>query len=156
MGARPRRSGRLYSPRMMDSNSNGRDEPATDVVPGAAVSPERWLSGLLRADVLALTGVVAAAAALFGVPYLQLALSSVVYMDPENQHEGWLYGPPLVAAGIAMVAGLLALRQAAAQASRGWVRALAGAATLIGILVAIGTAVVWIFAPDPAEMFGRL
>ena len=66
---------------MMDSNSNGRDEPATDVVPGAAaaVSPERWLSG-----------------------------------------------------------------------------ALADAATLIGILVAIGTAVVWIFAPDPVEMFGRL
>ena len=79
MGARPRRSDRPYSPRMMDSNSNGRDEPPTDVVPGAAVSPERWLSG-----------------------------------------------------------------------------ALAGAATLIGILVAIGTAVVWIFALDPVEMFGRL
>jgi hypothetical protein len=96
---------------------------------------------------LALTAIIATGAALFGFPVLNLTFSAA-FLGEGLGSEAWQHGPVLVATGIALVAGLLALRQAALHGSRSWVKALAGAAVLVSSAVAIGTIIVWIFAPD--------
>jgi hypothetical protein len=145
--------GPRYSP-PMDNLENG---PGLDDVPlaagtAASASTERhWLTGLLRPDALALTAIISTGAALFGFPVLDLTL-----LGGGLGSEAWQHGPVLVATGIAIVAGLLALRQAALYGARGWVKALAGAAVLVSSAIAIGTIIIWIFAPDtnPFQDFG--
>ena len=140
----------------MDNIENGpdpRDGPLAAGTTAAASTERHWLVGLLRPDALALTGIISTAAALFGLPVLDLTLSAA-FLDLGSK--AWRHGPVLVATGIAIVAGLLALRQAALHGSSSWVKALAGAAVLVSSAVAIGTVIVWIFAPDssPLQDFG--
>lgn len=142
----------------MDNIENGSDRGDAPLAAGAAATAPaetHWLAGLLRPDALALTGIVSTAAALFGLPVLNLTLSAA-FLGEGGGSEAWQHGPVLVATGIAVVAGLLALRQAAFHGSGGWVKALAGAAVLVSAAVAIGTIIVWIFAPDgaPFQDFG--
>jgi hypothetical protein len=131
------------------------DVPLAARTTATASTEGHWLAGLLRPDALALTAIISTGAALFGFPVLDLAFSAA-FLGEGLGSEAWQYGPVLVATGIALVAGLLALRQAALHGSRSWVKALAGAAVLVSSAVAIGTIIVWIFAPDsnPFPDFG--
>jgi hypothetical protein len=133
----------------MDNLENGAGLGEVPLATGAAAPAPKghWLAGLLRSDALALTAIIATGAGLFGVPVLDLTFSAA-YLGEGVGSEAWQHGPVLVATGIALVAGLLALRQAALHGSRSWVKALAGAAVLVSSAVAIGTIIVWIFAPD--------
>lgn len=136
----------------MDNIENGRDPGDGPLAAGTtamAGNEGHWLAGLLRPDVLALTGIISTAAAVFGLPVLNLTLSAA-FLDLGS--EAWQRGPVLVATGIGVVAGLLALRQAALHGSSSWVKALAGAAVLVSSAVAIGTVIVWIFAPDSTPL----
>jgi hypothetical protein len=142
----------------MDNIENGAgndDVPLATGTAAPASSEGHWLAGLMRPDALALTAIVSTGAGLFGIPVLDLTFSAA-YLGEAVGSEAWLHGPVLVATGIAVVAGLLALRQAAHHGSRGWVKALAGAAVLVSLAVAIGTIIVWIFAPEsnPFQDFG--
>jgi hypothetical protein len=137
-------------------NGSGLDEiPLPAGAAATATTDGHWLAGLMRPDVLALTAIVSTGAGLFGVPVLDLTFSAA-YLGEGVGSEAWQHGPVLVATAIAVVAGLLALRQAAHHGSRGWVKALAGTAVLVSLAVAIGTIIVWIFAPDsnPFQDFG--
>jgi hypothetical protein len=137
------------------NGSDGGEGPLAADPAATAPSETHWLAGVLRPDALALTGIVSTAAALFGLPALNLALSDP-FLGEDGGSEAWQHGPVLVATGIAVVTGLLALRQAALHGSAGWVKALAGAAILVSAAVAIGTIIVWIFAPDstPFQDYG--
>jgi hypothetical protein len=142
----------------MDNPENGSGVDDVPLATGTATSATTegpWLAGLLRPDALALTAMISTAAALFGFPVLDLTFSAA-FLGEGLGSEAWLHGPVLVATGIALVAGLLALRQAALHGSRSWVKALAGASVLVSAAVAIGTVIIWIFAPDsnPFQDFG--
>jgi len=137
-------------------NAAGNDDvPLATGTASPASSNGHWLAGLVRADVLALTAIISTGAALFGFPVLDLTFSDAFFREGLSS-EAWQHGPVLVATGIAIVAGLFALRQAAHQGSRSWVKALAGAGVLVSAAVAVGTVIVWIFAPDtnPFQDFG--
>jgi hypothetical protein len=139
----------------IENGSAPGDGPLSAGTAATVTSERHWLASLLRPDALALTGIISTAAALFGLPVLDLTLSAA-FLGEDHGSKAWQHGPVLVAAGIAVVAGLLALRQAARHGSSGWVEALAGAAVLVSLAVAIGTIIVWIFAPDsnPFQDFG--
>ncbi len=142
----------------MDNLENGSGLDEVPLAAGAAATATtdgHWLAGLMRPDVLALTAIVSTGAGLFGVPVLDLTFSAA-YLGEGAGSEAWQHGPVLVATAIAVIAGLLALRQAAHHGSRGWVKALAGTAVLVSLAVAIGTIIVWIFAPEsnPFQDFG--
>ena len=131
----------------MENAAGNDDVPLATGTATPAGSDGNWLAGLVRADALALTAIISTGAALFGFPVLDITLSGALLGEGLTS-EAWQHGPILVATGIALVAGLLALRQAARHGSRGWVKALAGAAVLVSAAIAIGTVIVWIFAPD--------
>ncbi len=139
----------------MDSHPGDGDHDLPDVEPEPASKHEHWLSGLVRADALALTSAAAALGAFIGIPVASNA-ATVFLFNPESAESTWIWVwlPPLIAAGLAVVGGLLALRQAAAQESPGWVRAVAGSATVFGVLLAIGMTVMWIYSPDVTGFFG--
>ncbi|HEY8112135.1 MAG TPA: hypothetical protein VII16_04625 [Actinomycetes bacterium] len=111
----------------MDNLENGSGLGDVPLATGAAApaTEGHWLAGLLRPDALALTAIIATGAALFGFPVLNLTFSAA-FLGEGLGSEAWQHGPVLVATGIALVAGLLALRQAALHGSRSWVKALAG------------------------------
>ncbi|MGH8774856.1 MAG: hypothetical protein ACRDWI_06695 [Jiangellaceae bacterium] len=137
----------------MDSHP-GRDDAVPDAEPAPTVEPH-WLSALLRADALAITSLVITAATVLGLPFLHDVFSLFLY-NPQFINHAWQYVPGLVAAGVGMATGLLALRQAAAQHCAGWVKAAAAAPVLVCALVALGTTVAWLYAPDAAEIFGDI
>ncbi len=132
-------------------SGNGQAESAAVVESTDTVGPAagwRWLLGLFGAEPLAVTAIVAAGVSVFGAPAIDLAVSTFLYSTDEPS-QVWTYTPILVAAGIAVIVGLSGLYQGAAQRRSTWVRALSGAGALIGLIVAIGTALVWVLAPDP-------
>src|SRR4029450_9459111 len=120
--------GPRYSPPMDNlENGSGLDDVPLAAGTAASASTERhWLTGLLRPDALALTAIISTGAALFGFPVLDLTL-----LGEGVGSEAWQHGPVLVATGIAIVAGLLALRQAALHGSARWGKALCGGAGLV-------------------------
>lgn len=134
------------------TSGNGQAESAAAVESTDAAQPAaagwRWLLGLVGAEPLAVTAIVAAGVSVFGAPAIDLAVSSFLYSTDEPS-QVWTYTPILVAAGIAVIVGLAGLYQGAAQRPSTWARALSGAGALIGLIVAIGTALVWVLAPDP-------
>ena len=139
---------------MMDSRPGDRENHLPDADPPASQG-NHWLSGLVRADALALTSAAAATCAFIGIPAVRDTVN-VFLFNPQTDESMWMWVwlPPLIAAGLAAVGGLLALRQAAAQDSPGWVRAVAGSATVFGALLAIGLTVMWLYAPDIEGLFG--
>jgi hypothetical protein len=139
----------------MDSHPGDRDDDLPDAAPAPSSQRTHWLAGLVRADALALTSAAAALSAFIGIPAMRDTVN-VFLFNPQTDETMWIWVwlPPLIAAGLAVVGGLLALRQAAAQDSPGWVRAVAGLATLFGALLAIGLTVMWLYSPDLTEFFG--
>jgi len=124
------------------SNHGENAEPGD--VPGAEPS---WLLGFIRADALALTAAVAAGATVLGLPAVNLAFSAFAF-SPEIPSANWTYIPLLVGAGIAVLAGVFGVYRAGIETAPGWVRGLSAAASLIGLVMTIGTVVAWILAPD--------
>jgi hypothetical protein len=133
----------------MDSHPEEPDKLLPETLPD--YDKEHWLSGLVRAEVFALAGIIAVAADLVA-PFYDLALN-VFFMNPEPGDITWLYLPRVITAGVAVVLGLVGLRQAAAQGSASWVRILAGTAVVVGVLLTIGTVVIWLLAPNRADAF---
>ena len=138
----------------MDSHPGDRDDDLPDAEPPTS-QRDHWLSGLVRADALALASAAAAICAFISFPAVRDTVN-VFMFNPQTDQTMWMWVwlPPLIAAGLAAVGGLLALRQAAAQDSPGWVRAVAGSATVFGALLAIGLTVMWLYAPDIEELIG--
>ncbi len=138
----------------MDSHPGDHDD-LPDAAPAPPSQGNHWLAGLVRADVLALTSAAAVLSAFIGIPAMRDAVN-VFLFNPQTDESMWMWVwlPPLIAAGLAIGGGLLALRQAAAQDSPGWVRAVAGSATILGALLAVGVTVMWIYSPDVTGFFG--
>ena len=139
----------------MDSHPGGRDEGLPDVVPGPVDASKHWLSDLLRADVIGLAAGTLTVAAMFGLPMLNTALLGFFPYDP-MQERHWIRFLVPAAAGLAVILGLFALRQAGKQASPTWVRALSGSAVLVSTLFAVATVVAALYAPEPADIFGPI
>jgi hypothetical protein len=139
----------------MDSHPGDRDDDLPDAAAAPPSHRDHWLAGLVRADALALTSAATALSAFLGIPAVGTAVS-VFLFNPQSVESTWMWMwlPPLIAAGLAVGGGLLALRQAAAQDSPGWVRAVAGSATLFGALLAVGVTVMWLYSPDLTDFFG--
>jgi hypothetical protein len=119
---------------------------------------ENWLAGLVRADALALSGVAILALTVVGLPFLAALDNLFFYAGPfllTQVAEAWLFVPTLAGAGTATLLGLAALRQTARQELRAWVPALAGATTLVGLLLTAGTVVVWLYAAE-SELFDEI
>jgi hypothetical protein len=116
-----------------------------------------WVLGFIRADALALTAAVAAGATVLGLPALNLAFSAYAF-SPEIPSANWTYVPLLVGACIAVLAGVFGVYRAGVEAAPRWVRALSASASLIGLVMTIGTIVAWMLAPDvsPFPDFGPL
>jgi hypothetical protein len=142
---------------VMDSRPSDREDDLPDAEPEPASRRQHWLSGLVRADALALASVAAALTALVGLPAIRDAVNLFLF-NPRTVDSLWLWVwiPPLIAAGVAVVGGLLALRQAAAQDSPDWVRAVAGSATVFGALLAIGVTIMWLYTPDLEVIIGPI
>jgi hypothetical protein len=139
----------------MDSHPGSGDPDLPDAEPEPASRRDHWLSGLVRADALALASVAAALTALLGIPAIRDEMSLLLF-NPETVDSMWLWVwlPRLIAAGLAVVSGLTALRQAAAQDSPNWVRAVAGSTTVFGVLLAISLTIMWLYSPDLEGVFG--
>ncbi|HEX6577280.1 MAG TPA: hypothetical protein VF082_02855 [Jiangellaceae bacterium] len=139
---------------VMDSRPGDPENDLSDAEPPTS-QRGHWLSGLVRADALALTSAAAAICAFIGFPAVRDAVNLFMF-SPQADASMWIWVwlPPLIAAALAVVVGLLALRRADAQDSPGWVRAVAGSATVFGVLTAIGLTIMWLYAPDPRELFG--
>jgi hypothetical protein len=125
------------------------DNAGPDGAPGVEPS---WLLGFIRADALALTAAVAVGATVLGLPALNLAFTAYAF-SPDFPSANWTYLPLLVGAGIAVLAGGFGVYRAGVEAAPGWVRALAGMASLIGLVMTMGTVVAWILAPEVAPFF---
>ena len=139
----------------MDSHPSDGDHDLPDVEPASASKRDHWLSALVRADALALTSAAAALCAFIGIPAMRDTVNVFLFNpQPDQTMWIWVWLPSVIAAGLAVIGGLLALRQAAAQDSPGWVRAVAGLATLFGALLAIGLTVMWLYSPDIETLFG--
>lgn len=119
---------------------------------------ENWLAGLVRADSLALSAVAILVLTVVGMPFLSIFDNLFFYAGPflmTQVAEAWLFVPTLAGAGTATLLGLAALRQAARHEVRKWVPGLAGATTVVGVLLAAGAAVAWMYAAD-SELFDEI
>lgn len=136
-----------------DSAAGGPATAADDEA-SAPAGRQHWLAGLLRADVLGLTAAALLVLTVVGLPFLGFAESMLLYMGPSTSlmAEAWVFVPVLSASAAAALLGLGALRQANRQDVSGWVPALAGSSALLGLLLTIGTIVVWLYAND-SEVF---
>lgn len=138
----------------MDSTPSDHGDNAE---PGDVPGVERsWLLGFVRADALALTAAVASGATVLGLPALNLVFSAYAF-SPEVS-TNWTYIPLLVGAGVAVLAGVFGVYRAGVESAPGWVRGLSAAASLIGLVLTIGTVIAWVLAPDiePFTDFGPL
>lgn len=144
------------------SRSAGHDSPDADqrqADPGTSpdepgvLHADHWLSGLVRADVLAVSGAALLLLVAIGLPFLSAFDTVRIYVMPNELDPTWTFVPTLVAAGVAAVLGLAGLRQAAYHGAAAWVRVTAGVAGTVGMLVVIGAAIVWfaMIQSDPFE-----
>lgn len=135
----------------LGDRSHPAEEPEPDVAAAAGESSQHWLAGLVRADVLAVTGVGVVLLSMIGLPFLSMMERLTLYIGPMGPFDlstAWAFAPPLVAGGVAMLLGLAALRQVGRHGAAGWVRTVAGVAALLGLLIAAGSAVTWLYAAD--------
>lgn len=149
-------------------DQDGRDEPVVSLEPlelgsSAAEAPEaeetedldvvlsqHWWGDLVRPDVLAVASAAAVAVSVLGLPFAQF-LTNLFY-SPVAFSTAWTFLPNLVAAGIATVLGLCAVRQGFRHDAATWIRVVGGAATLIAFLLLLGTAITWLYVADAGLM----
>jgi len=131
----------------------GQRTPDSDVpnVPPA----EHWLSGLVRTEVLGVSGAALLLLIAIGMPFLTAFETIRVYLAPTEINPAWTFVPTLVAASLAAALGFGGLRQAAYHGAATWARITSGVAATVGLLVAIGAAMVW-FAMAQANPFEQL
>lgn len=137
-----------------DPGDGGRDAEATAENHGV-LDGEHWLAGLVRADVLGVSGAALLLLLAIGMPFLSGFDSVRIYLSPAETSPAWMFAPTFVAAGVAAALGLGGLRQAAYHGAAAWVRITAGVAGTVGLLVTIGTAIVW-FAMTQSDPFEQL
>ncbi len=133
------------APLDLGADGGGVAESAEPVVSG-----QHWWGELVRADVLAVASAGAVVTCVLGLPFAQFL--SNLYFIPLQFSSAWAFVPVLVAAGVATVLGLGAIRQAFRQDAPTWVRVVGGAATLVGFLLLAGTAVTWFYVVDTGLM----
>ncbi len=148
-------------------DQDGRDDPVVSLEPlelgsSSAEAPEpeseepdvflsqHWWGDLLRADVLAVASAAAVAISVLGLPFAQF-LTNLFY-SPVVFSTAWTFLPILVAAGVATVLGLGAVRQGFRHGAATWVRVVGGAATLVAFLLLVGTAITWLYVVDAGLM----
>jgi hypothetical protein len=138
--------------------SVGEAPEAEDVAQGAGpdihADGAHWLTGLLRADVLAVSAAAAVLVAVFGLPYVETINMTFLYGLPDGSRTTWLFVPTLITAAGALALGLAGLRQAAREGAATWVRITAGVATLVSALLWLGSAVAWWYMAS-SDVFDR-
>ena len=142
-------------------DQDGRNEPVVSLEPlelgddtgGQApesVQPEvgsrHWWGDLVRPDVLAVASAAAVAVSVLGLPFAQFLAN--FYFVPMQLSSAWTFVPLLVAAAVATALGLGSVWQAFRRDAATWVRVVGGAATLIAVLLLVGTAVTWLYVVD--------
>ena len=85
-----------------------------------------------------------------GLPFGQFLMN--LFYSPVQFSTAWTFLPIVVAAAVATVLGLGAVRQAFRHNAATWVRVVGGAATLIGLLLLVGTAIIWLYVVDGGLM----
>lgn len=105
-----------------------------------------WWGDLVRPDVLAVASAAAVGVSVLGLPFGQF-LMNFLY-TPMEFSAAWMFLPIVVATAVATVLGLGAVRQAFRHNAATWVRVVGGAATLVGFLLLLGTAIAWLYVVD--------
>jgi hypothetical protein len=77
-------------------------------------------------------------------------LSAALAISGEGSR-GWQYGPTLIAALLGLATGAAALQVGSHRGAATWGKTLAGASVLVSLAAAIGTGVIWAFAPHPSS-----
>ncbi|HEX6337061.1 MAG TPA: hypothetical protein VFZ85_08910 [Jiangellaceae bacterium] len=127
----------------LSSDAGGEAAEAVDV-------SRHWWGDLVRPDVLAVASAGVVVVTVLGLPFGQF-LMNFLY-SPVEFSTSWTFLPIVVATAVATALGLGAVRQAFRHNAVTWVRVVAGAATLIGLLLLVGTAVVWLYVVDAGLM----
>jgi hypothetical protein len=109
-----------------------------------------WWGDLVRADVLAVASAAAVGVSVLGLPFGQF-LMNFLY-SPVEFSTAWMFLPIVVATAAATALGLGAVRQAFRHNASTWVRVVGGAATLVGFLLLVGTAIAWLYVVDAGLM----
>lgn len=123
----------------LSSDAGGEAAEAVDV-------SRHWWGDLVRPDVLAVASAGVVIVTVLGLPFVQFLAN--MYFLPMEFSSAWTFVPVLVATAAATALGLAAVRQAFRHDAATWVRVVGGAASLIGFLLLIGTAVTWLYAVD--------
>jgi hypothetical protein len=109
-----------------------------------------WWGDLVRPDVLAVASAATVGVLVLGLPFGQF-LMNFTY-SPMEFSTAWTFLPIVVATAVATALGLAAVRQAFRHNAATWVRVVGGAATLIGFLLLVGTAITWLYVVDAGLM----
>lgn len=135
----------------LGERSRPQERPADaqhDVAAASSRAGGHWLAGLVRADVLGVTGVAVVVLSVIGVPFLSAIQQMTFFRTPVELSSAWAFLPFVTAGGVAVLLGLGGLRQAGRHGAAGWVRTVAGVAVLLGLVMATGSAVTWLYAVD--------
>lgn len=124
------------------------EPPGPRESPGSSERGGAWLAGLVRADVLGLSGLGVVVLSVIGIPFLTALQNVTFFMGPVELSSAWAFLPFVVAGGVAALLGLGGLRQAGRHGIAWWVHTVAGVAVLLGLLLAAGSAVTWLYAAE--------
>lgn len=121
-------------------------------------SDGNWLSGLVRAEVLGVSGAALLLLITIGLPFMATLEILPLYGPMVEAGAVWAFAPSLVTAAVAAALGLGGLRQAAYHEAALWARITSGVAAVVGALVATGAALAWFAATrsELFEQFGRM
>lgn len=116
---------------------------------------DHWMAGLVRPEVLGVSGAAILVFLVIGMPFLGGFETIALYVGPYEVNPAWTFVPSLVGGTVATALGLGGLRQAAYHGAATWARITSGAAALVGLLVAVGAAIAWFILAqsDPFEQF---
>jgi hypothetical protein len=109
-----------------------------------------WWGDLVRPDVLAVASAAAVGVTVLGLPFGQFLMN--LFYSPVQFSTAWTFLPIVVATAVATVLGLGAVRQAFRHNAATWVRVVGGAATLVSLVLLVGTAIVWLYVVDSGLM----
>lgn len=131
----------------LELGSHTENEEALEI---SVVGSQHWWGELVRADVLAVASAAAVIVSVLGLPFAQFLAN--FFLVPMQISTAWMFLPVVVATAVATALGLGAVRQAFRHDAAAWVRVVGGAATLVGFLLLVGTAVTWLYVVDSGLM----
>jgi hypothetical protein len=158
-GLRPSDSTPTLDPlELITEPAEGESADIEDVAQGAGpdthADGEHWLTGLLRADILAVSAAAAVLVAVLGLPFMETINMTFLYGLPDGSRTAWLFVPTLITTAGALALGLAGLRQATREGAATWVRITAGVATFVSALLWLGSAVAWWYMAN-SDVFDR-